>query len=118
MEDKYFLQASKVFWKRGQGTAMSTRGASGGLGTFWDTSEYDLLEEETCMHWIFTRVLHKESDQQVSHFNMYVPDLFYKKRDCWDSIKYFLSSHHPENIIVEGDLNITLSQAEKRMHAG
>ena len=57
MEDKVFLQASKVFWKRGQGTAVSARGSLGDLRTLWDTSKYDILEEETCMH----MDLHKDS---------------------------------------------------------
>lgn len=82
------------------------------MGTLWDTFKYDLLEEESCMHWIFTRVLHKETGQQVSLFNLYASVLLSEKRECWDFVSCLLSSHKPENIIVARDLNVTLSPAK------
>ena len=42
LEDVFLLQASKVFWKKGQVKAVSSRGASGGIATFWDTSKFEL----------------------------------------------------------------------------
>ena len=73
MEDLALLQASKAFWKKGQGKAVSARGASGGLATFWDNSKYDLEDEESSTHWLFTKLLHKYSGHTVSLFNVYVP---------------------------------------------
>jgi hypothetical protein len=37
-----------------------------------------------------------------------------KKRRCWNLLREYLSSHHLENIILEGDLNVTLSLGEKK----
>ena len=34
LEESVLLQASKVFWKKGQAKAVSSRGASGGIATF------------------------------------------------------------------------------------
>jgi exonuclease III len=114
MEEQDFLQASKSFWRKGQGIAVSARGASGGLGTFWETSKYDLISSEACMHWVFTSLLHKEMGRLVSLFNLYVPVLFSEKRNCWDLVKAFLNSNKMENIIIGGDLNVTLVVEEKK----
>lgn len=58
--------------------------------------------------------MHKDSGLEVCLFNLYVPILFSKKRDCWDLLREFLSSHQLENIILGGDLNITLALEEKK----
>ena len=79
LEGVVLLQASKVFWKKGQGKAVSARGAPGGIATCWDTSKFKLTSEESNMHWIFTKLLHKESGHQVSLFNLYVPVSFSEK---------------------------------------
>lgn len=39
---------------------------------------------------------------------------FSKKRCCWDTLKSFLSTHNPENVIIAGDLNLTLAPEEKK----
>ena len=50
LENYDLLQKRKTFWKKGHGKAMSSRGASGGIGTFWDSSKFDLIEEESNTH--------------------------------------------------------------------
>jgi hypothetical protein len=72
------------------------------------------MEEEGSAHWIFTKLLHKESGQPISLFNLYVPVQFSEKRACWDSLKSFLQQRNTENIIIVGDLNITLASSEKK----
>ena len=37
-----------------------------------------------------------------------------KKKDCWQSVQEVFSSQKPENIILAGDLNITLNAKEKK----
>eukprot|EP00253_Pinus_taeda_P024961 PITA_24961 len=114
MEDTLLLQTSKSFWRKGLGRAVSARGASGGIASFWDSSKYDLTQEESCQHWIFTQLLHKDSGQQVSIFNLYALVLPSEKKICWDSLQSFLLLHNPENIIIIGDLNVTLAAEEKK----
>jgi len=114
LEDSVLLQACKVFWKKGQAKAVSSRGASGGLTTLWDISKYELTSEECNMHWIFTKLIHKESGHQVSLFNMYVPAMFLEKIPCWDTLKSFLSMHNLENVIIAVDLNLTLLVDENK----
>ena len=114
MEDLALLQASKTYWRKGHGKAVNARGASGGIATFWDTSKYDLEAEESSIHWIFTKILHKDSGHTVSLFNVYVPVSPAEKRSCWDSLNSYLSTHNLVNIIIEGDLNVTLAAEEKK----
>ena len=114
MEEEALLQVSNTFWKKGPGRAVSARGASGGLATFWDSAKLDLVEEGITTHWLFTKMLHKESGHLVSIFNLYVPVSYTEKKESWDSLKLFLNQHNPENLVVAGDLNVTLALAEKK----
>ena len=66
------------------------------------------------MHWVFTKLSHKPSRHTVSLFNLYVPVLHSEKKDCWNMLESFLNLQQPENIIVAGDLNITLAANEKK----
>ena len=84
------------------------------METFWDSAKLDIVEEEGTTHWIFTKLYHKYFGHFVSIFNLYVPVSFVEKKECWDSLKIFLNQHNPENLVVAGDLNVTLSLAEKK----
>jgi exonuclease III len=114
MEEEDLLRVSNSFWKKGPGRAVSARGASGGLATFWDSSNLELVEEAGTTHWLFTKLYHKGSGHLVSLFNLYVPVLVNEKKECWDSLKSFLNMQNTENLVVAGDLNVTLSLAEKK----
>ena len=114
LEGEALLRASNSFWKKGLGRVVSARGASGGLATFWDSAKLDLVEEERTTHWLFTKLLHKDFDHLLCIFNMYVPVSFVEKKECWDSLKKFLNRHKPENLVVAGDLNVTLALAGKK----
>jgi len=61
MEGKDFLNTTKSLWKTSQGIEESARGASGGIGTLWNTMKFDLTNYETCKNWIYTNLLHKET---------------------------------------------------------
>ena len=82
MEEAATLQAGKKFWKKGPGIANNSRGASGGIATFWDSNLYDLEAEDRALHWVFTKLIHKVSGHTVSLFNLYVPVLHLEKKDC------------------------------------
>ena len=59
MEKDTFLQVSAKFWKKGGRTAISSRGASRGIGTLWDDKKYDLVDTKHSPHWILTTLLQK-----------------------------------------------------------
>ena len=114
MEETAILQVGKKFWKKGPGIANNSRGASRGIATFWDSTLYDLEAEECELHWVFTKLIHKPSGRMVSLFNLYVPVLVLEKKDCWSLLESFLNMQRLENIIVAGDLNVTLAANEKK----
>ena len=82
MEETATLQAGNKFWKKGPGIANSSRGASGGIATFWDSNLYDLEAEERTLHRVFTKLIHKNSGRIVSLFNLYIPVLPLEKNNC------------------------------------
>ena len=45
---------------------------------------------------------------------MYVPVSLTEKKDCWDSVNLFLNQHNTDNVVVVGDLNVTLALAERK----
>ena len=114
MEEDVLLRASNSFWKKGPGRAVSARGALGSLATFWDSAKLDIIEEEGTTHWLFTKLIHKDSGHLVSLFNMYAPVSLAEKKECWDSVNLFLNQHNTKNLVVAGDLNVTLALAEKK----
>ena len=86
MEKPETIQASKNFWKKGVGRAVSARGSLGGLATFWNSSSLVLLEEHSTTHWLFTKLLHNDSGHKVSLVNIYAMVLIWEKKECWDSL--------------------------------
>ena len=94
MEEAAALQAGEKFWKKGTGTAINSRGASGGIATFWDSNIYTLETEVHDLHWIFTKLLHKPSGHLVSLFKLYVPVLHSEKKDCRKNLESFLNHQH------------------------
>ena len=55
MEEAAILQDGKKFWKKGPRMANNSRGASGGIATFWDTNLYHLEAKARELHWVFTK---------------------------------------------------------------
>jgi len=114
MEDKAFLQIGKNLWKKSEGQAVSTRGASGGLGTLWNPSKITKVKEIANTHWLFSKLKHVDTEETLCLFNVYIPVSAGEKKNCWDSIRALADSEDLANIIIAGDLNLTLSTAEKR----
>lgn len=57
---------------------------------------------------------HLDSKENICLFNVYVPNNAGEKKYCWDSIKGLADIENLENVIIVGDLNLTLHASEKR----
>ena len=57
--------------------------------------------------------MHKETNIKVSLCNIYGPIIFAGKKDCWNYLREVENNTLLENIILVGDLNVILNQAEK-----
>ena len=82
MEEAAFLQVSKKFWKKKGSAALSSRGASGGIGTLWDDGKYEAMLIKNNTHWILTVLRKKDSNSLVSIFNIYAPNSYGEKINC------------------------------------
>jgi hypothetical protein len=60
---------------------------------------------------------HKVSTSRIegvfSLFNVYVSVNVGENQKCWDSLREMVDGEELENILIAGDLNISLSQGEK-----
>ena len=61
MEESILYQVGQAICKKGPAIAISSKGASGGIATFWDSTKFDLIKEEHSDHWILTNLLHRDS---------------------------------------------------------
>ena len=113
MEDKSFLHISKKLWKKSEGQAVSARGASGGLGTIWNANKFSRIKEVFNTHWFFSKLQNVDTNEILYLFNVYSPVSVGEKNICWDSIRRLDDSENLANIIIAGDLNLTLSLTEK-----
>ena len=50
-----------------------------------------------------------------SLFNIYVPVNYRENKQCWDSVGEMSHEVQLENVILDGDLNLTLNLNEKRV---
>ena len=114
MEERTFLHTCLKFQKKGGGLAVNSRGASREIGILWHSTKFDLVYNKSHSHCIFTQLLHKNSCVQVCLFNIYVPVFLSEKEACWDLVREFSIGTHLDNIILAGDINVTLYQFQKR----
>ena len=76
MEEAAFLHVSQKFWKKGGKAAISSKGASGGIGTLWDDKKYEAVDTKYSPSWILTLLRQKETHMLVRVFNIYAPNSY------------------------------------------
>jgi hypothetical protein len=114
MEESVFLQTNKKLWNKSGAQPVSTRGASGGLGSLWNTNKFSLVSEILNTHWLFLKLQHLVTKEIISLFNVYIPVNAGEKKACRDSVRNLADLVNLENFIIAGDLNLTLISTEKR----
>ena len=87
LEDKSFLQASKNLWTKSEAREISTREASGGIGTLWNSNKYAVIFEASNTHWLLLKLQNLDTKKIFSLFNVYSPVNTQEKKDCWDTIR-------------------------------
>ena len=60
--------------------AISSRGASGGIGTLWDAKKYEAIDIKKIPHWTLILLRQIDSNKLVRIFNIYALILLLKKR--------------------------------------
>ena len=59
MEKYAFLQVSVKFWKKGEGTATSSRRAPRGIVSLWDDQKFEVADIKHSADWILSMLLQK-----------------------------------------------------------
>ena len=84
LEETAFLQTNKIFWKKKGVAALSSKGASRGIGTLWDDRKFEAMVIKKSTHWILTVLKHKDTNFLVSIVNLYAPNSYSEKINCWN----------------------------------
>lgn len=95
------------------GVATSAAGASGGIGTLWEKSKWELKEQNSYSWWVRTVMQNKASKEEYSIYNIYAPNHYRDKASCWESITSDLMTVQGRNIFLGGDLNLIRNADEK-----
>ena len=85
MSDVEVLVLSQHFWTTNQGIAISSRGASGGIATFF-ASKYEIKTVKENQHWLLSEFKEKD-DPNISYVcNVYGPTHCRDKKIFWNSL--------------------------------
>ena len=114
IEEEALLLINNNHWKLKAGKVISARGTCGGLAILWSDEKFQLKNVYATQRWIFTELFHHSSKTSYALFNLYVPVNYTEKHDCWKMLSDFLELSSPVNIVLAGDLNITLAPNEKK----
>jgi exonuclease III len=114
MEEIVALESAKKALKNNNGLALSSTGASGDILTLWDEKLWQLEVSFRAKHWILTILRNKDFDSKYSFINVYMPNQYSEKLDCWSSLFALKDSIDLNTVIVGGDFNTHLNQGEKK----
>ena len=81
MEEATFLHVSQKVWKKRGKVAISSRGASGGIGTLWDDKKFEAVYIKYNSCWILTLLRQKDTNTLVRIFNIYAPNSYAKNKN-------------------------------------
>ena len=112
MEEDAFLQVSMKFWNKRGKAAISSRGASRGIGTLLDDKKFEAVDIKYSSYWILTLLRQKDTNILVRIFNIYAPNSYAEKKVYWSLLREE-KSNLQGNVILAGDLNVILNQDEK-----
>ena len=111
MEEAAFLHVSLKFWKKRGKAAISSRGASRGIGILWDDKKFEAVDIKYSPNWILTLLRQKDTNTLARIFNIYAPNYYADKKNCWNLLREERSNQQG-NVILTGDLNATLNHDE------
>ena len=100
--------------KQYDGSICEARGASGGITTMWNKNIWICTSNTINQYWIKV-ILEKQSKyKQIVVYNIYSPNHFRDKEQCWATLQEDIQAEDNSNIILGGDLNLILHSNEKR----
>jgi len=92
---------------------MQAIGASRGICTIWKKGISELIQKKTNQHWIITDLKKISTRERYRVINIYAPNHYKDKEQCWASLKEILQENQAGKVILGGDLNMVRSIEEK-----
>ena len=83
-------------WKTGEGIAVRSQGASGGIITWWGSNSFKVKSKTENHHWLFVELEDLNSQDILWIGNVYGPTTHGQKDDFWtqlDNQKYGKMQH-------------------------
>ena len=85
MEDT--LSTLKKLWPKGEGFAISARGASGGLLSWWDSEKFTMQTTIENKNWLFIKIENKENKEVLCIGNIYGPTIQAQKENFYNFLE-------------------------------
>jgi exonuclease III len=82
MEESIVLETTKNIFKSCIGIAVSSQGASGGITTLWDDQIWNLEVTLITQHWLLKVLKNRDSRNNITIINVYVPNSYSDKNSC------------------------------------
>eukprot|EP00253_Pinus_taeda_P003329 PITA_03329 len=96
------------------GISNDSRGASGGVAVMWSSHLWDCKSFSLNQNWLKINLVQKDESCDIIIYNVYIPNQFREKEQCWEELKEDINKEHNPNVILAGDLNLVLHANEKR----
>eukprot|EP00253_Pinus_taeda_P003328 PITA_03328 len=96
------------------GISNDSRGASGGVAVMWSGHLWDCKSFSLNQNWLKINLVQKDESCDIIIYNVYIPNQFREKEQCWEELKEDINKEHNPNVILAGDLNLVLHANEKR----
>jgi hypothetical protein len=111
LESLHQLQQS---WRLSIGAAISVRGASGGICKLWNVILYREESIFEASHWLRVKLKNLPSGKIYPIINFYMPNNYWEKVECWDSLMGIKNYGIHQNCTIVVDFNTTMHVQEKR----
>jgi exonuclease III len=108
------LREMKQIWNHSSGAALHARGTSEGICVMWDTQIFKEEQRVDSNHWTLVKLKHLQTGIIYPICNVYMPNNYWEKRDCWKMLMNLKELDAQENCIIAGDFNTTLHQGDKK----
>jgi exonuclease III len=113
MKGKESLLEMQQLWRTSTGATISARGASGGICTLWNLEIFQLDKSHEATHWLMVKLVHLPSGKIFPIINVYMPNNYWEKAECWESLLGIRDIGFHQNCIIVGDFNTTMHLSEK-----
>jgi exonuclease III len=108
------LREMKQIWNPSSGVTLSARGTSGAICTIWNTQIFKEEQRVDSKHWTLVKLKNLQTCITYPICNVYIPNNFWEKKDCWETLMKSKELDAQENCIIAEDLNTTMHQREKK----